>query len=72
MKGYMTSWRAAVKPSDKTGIATLTLGHKEVKFKMNNFQQYLDLCAIIDTAVSKAEERTRISIFEHMNSYNKW
>lgn len=67
--GYMSMWRGAIEPSDKTGIATFTCRDKEIKLRMNCFEEYLDLCAVIDTAVSKAEQRTRVSIFEHMNSY---
>ena len=65
----MTMWRAATEPYDLTGVATFTCRDKEVKFRMDNFEQYLALCDVIDTAVSKAEQRTRVLIFEHMNSY---
>ena len=71
MRAYMTMWRAATEPYDTTGVATFTCRDKEVKFRMDNFKQYLALCAVIDNTVSKAEQRTRVSIFEHMNSYKE-
>ena len=71
MRAYMTAWRGAVEPSDTTGIATFTCRDKEVKLRMNNFEQYLALCELIDRVVDKAEQRTRVSIFEHINSYKK-
>lgn len=71
MRNYMTAWRAAIKPSDKTGIATFTCDDKEVKFKMNNFQQYLDLCTLIDSVAEKVEKRNQVAIFEYINSYKK-
>ena len=67
----MTSWRGAIVPTDETGIATFTCRDKEVKLRMSNFQQYLDLCELIDRVADKAEQRTRVSIFEHMNSYKE-
>jgi hypothetical protein len=63
MRGYETFWLGSTEPSDETGIATFTLGDKEVKFKMDNFEQYLDLCNMIDDAVVKTAQRTKSAIF---------
>lgn len=71
MRTYMTAWRGAIEPSDRSGIATFTCGDREVKFKLNDFQQYLGLCGVIDNAISKAEGQLQESIFTHMNSYRK-
>lgn len=69
MRVYMTAWRGAVEPSDRTGIATFTCRDKEVKLRMDDFEQYLALCEIIDSVVSKAEQKQRVEIFEYINSY---
>jgi hypothetical protein len=69
MRAYMTAWRAAVEPYDTTGVATFTCRDKEVKFRMDNFEQYLALCELLDTAVNKAKQRQRVEIFEYINSY---
>jgi hypothetical protein len=60
MKAYMTAWRGAIEPSDKTGIATFTCGDREVKFKLNDFQQYLGLCELIDDVAKKAEDQAKM------------
>lgn len=71
MRAYMTAWRGVVEPSNRTGIATFTCRDREVKLRMDDFEQYLALCELIDRVVDKAEQRTRVLIFEHINSYKK-
>lgn len=69
MREYGASWKGNSK--DKTGLASLTCGNKEIVFKMDNFEDYLTLCELIDNVATKVEKRNQAAIFEYINSYQK-
>ncbi len=69
MRTYGTNWKG--NSQDKTGLASFVCRDKEVLFKMDSFEEYLELCGVIDNAINKAEGQLQYSIFTHMNSYKK-
>lgn len=69
MRVYGSGWRGNSK--DKTGIATFTCDDKQMKFKMQSFEQYHDLCGLIDAISNKIEQKNQAAIFQYINSYQK-
>lgn len=69
MRDYVAKWSGNTK--DLTGIATITCQNKEINFKMESFEQFNDLCGVIDAIALKIEQRNQAAIFQYINSYQK-
>lgn len=66
---YGFKWKGNTK--DLTGIATITCRDKVINFKMESFEQFNDLCGVIDAIALKIEQRNEANIFAYINSYRK-
>ena len=69
MREFSSSWQGSC--TSKKGIATFVCGDKEVEFKMNSFEQYHNLCTLIDAVSNKVEKRNQAAIMAYINSYQK-